>query len=149
MSSVSHRAQLQIVDCVIEGTGEVVCVRPDLEEMTHQQLPNFVGISAATAGATGISMNVVTIPAGAAAVPHLHRGCETAIFLLRGRVETRYGPDLSKSVISETGDFIFIPPGVPHQAVNLSDTDPAYAIVARNDPSEQENVFLYDPETST
>ena len=149
MSNVNRRAELQLFASVVEGTGEVVGVRPDLAEMTHQQLPNFVGISAATAGATGISMNVVTIPPGAAALPHLHRGYETAIFLLRGRVETRFGPDLAQSVINETGDFIFIPPDVPHQAVNLSDTDPAYAIVARNDPNEQENVVLYDPSMSS
>ena len=148
MSNVNHRAKLHFVADVAETTGDVVGVRPDLEEMTHQQLPNFVGISAATAGATGISMNVVTIPAGAAAVPHLHRGYETAIFLLRGRVETRFGPDLAKSVINETGDFIFIPPDVLHQAVNLSDTEPAYAIVARNDPNEQENVVVFDPAQS-
>jgi uncharacterized RmlC-like cupin family protein len=125
---------------------EIVTVRPDFERMTRQQLPNFVGISEATAGATGISMNVVTIPAGGKAEPHLHYGYETAIFLLRGNVETRYGPGLRKSVVNETGDFIFIPANVPHQAVNMSDTEPAYAIVARNDPNEQENVILYDPD---
>ena len=90
-------------------------------------------------------MSVVSVPAGGAAEPHLHRGHETAIFVLRGRVETRYGPGLKKSVTNETGDFILIPPDVPHQAVNLSDTDPAYAIVARSDPNEQENVEIYDP----
>ena len=42
-------------------------------------------------------------------------------------------------------DFLFIPPYVSHQPVNLSDTEPALAIVARNDANEQEHVFLYDP----
>ena len=37
------------------------------------------------------------------------------------------------------------PPDVPHQPVNLSDTEPAQAIVVRNDPNEQEHVILYDP----
>lgn len=129
------------------AAAEIVTVRPDFEKMTRQRLPNFVGISNATAGATGISMNVVRIPAGGAAEPHLHRGYETAIFLLKGRVETRYGQGLRKSVVNETGDFIFIPADVPHQPVNLSATEPAYAIVARNDPNEQESVVLYDPET--
>jgi uncharacterized RmlC-like cupin family protein len=40
-------------------------------------------------------------------------------------------------------DFLFIPPDVPHQPINLSDTEPAIAIVARNDPNEQEHVELY------
>ena len=34
---------------------------------------------------------------------------------------------------------------IPHQAINLSSTEAAQAIVARNDPNEQESVVLYDP----
>jgi len=64
--------------------------------------------------------------------------------VLEGRVETRYGEGLTQSVISEAGDFLFIPPGQPHVAINLSDTEPARAIVARNDPAEQENVVPYE-----
>ena len=101
---------------------EIITVRPDTATMTRQRLPNFVGISATTAGATGISMNLVIIPPGGAAEPHLHRNYETAIYLLKGRVETRYGPGLRHSVINEAGNFIFIPANVPHQPINLSDT---------------------------
>jgi uncharacterized RmlC-like cupin family protein len=123
----------------------VIVVRPPAETMSRQRLPYFVGISEATAGARGISMNLVVIPAGGAAEPHLHKGYETAIYLLQGRVDTRYGPGLRESVICEQGDFIFIAPDVPHQPVNLSGTDPALALVARNDPNEQESVVPYDP----
>jgi uncharacterized RmlC-like cupin family protein len=122
---------------------EIVTIRPAATIMTRQQLPNFVGVSAATAGARGISMNMVIIPPGGAAEPHLHRGYETAIYLLQGRVETRYGEGLRKSVIHQAGDFIFIPANVPHQPVNLSATEPAHALVARNDPNEQESVEPY------
>lgn len=124
----------------------VVTIRPSAETMTRQQLPYFVGIAGPTAGATGLSMNLVVIPPGGAAEPHIHRGYETAVYLLKGRVETRYGRRLRQSMINEAGDFIFIPADVPHQPVNLSDTEPAHAIVARNDPNEQENVVLYDPD---
>lgn len=79
----------------------------------------------------------VVIPPGRSAEPHIHKGFESAIYLIQGKVETRYG-----SVVNEAGDFIFIPPDVPHQPVNLSDTEPAIAIVARNDPEEQEHVIL-------
>ena len=123
----------------------VVIVRPPAETMSRQRLPYFVGISEATAGAKGISMNLIVIPPGGAAEPHLHRGYETAIYLLKGRVETRYGPGLRQSRITEEGDFVFIAANVPHQPVNLSDTETALAIVARNDPNEQESVVLYDP----
>ena len=123
----------------------IVTVHPDAETLTRQRLPYFVGISEATVGAKGISMNLVIIPPGGSAESHFHRDYETAIYLIKGRVETRYGQGLKQSVVNEAGDFIFIPPGVPHQPHNLSATEPAQALVARNDPNEQENVVLYDP----
>jgi uncharacterized RmlC-like cupin family protein len=126
----------------------IVTVRPAAETLTRQRLPNFVGISQATAGSSGISMNLVIIPAGGAAEPHLHKGYETAIYLLKGQVETRYGAGLRQSTINQAGDFIFIPADVPHQPVNLSATEDAHAIVARTDANEQESVVLYDPATA-
>ena len=88
----------------------------------------------------------VVIPPGGAAKAHIHKGYETAVYLLQGQVETRYGPGLSKSVINSAGDFIFIPADLPHQPRNLSTTEPAIAIVARTDPNEQESVVPYPPE---
>lgn len=88
-------------------------------------------------------MHMVVIPPGARAEPHSHAGYETAIFVLEGRVETRYGEGLAESIISEAGDFLFIPPSVPHEAINLSTTEAARAIVARNDPAEQDRVVPY------
>ncbi len=41
--------------------------------------------------------------------------------------------------------ILFIPPYVSHQPANLSATEAAYALVARNDPNEQEHVFLVNP----
>jgi len=122
----------------------LVAVRPDREIATRQKLPYFVGISAETAGSTGLSMSLVVVPPGGHAEPHSHVGYETAIYVLEGRVETRYGPGLRQSVISEAGEFLYIPPGVPHQPFNLSDTAPARAVVARNRAGEQEEVVPYE-----
>lgn len=126
---------------------EIITVRPEAETMSRQKLPYFVGISETTAGATAISMNLIVIPPGGSAAPHVHRGYETAIYVLKGRVQTFYGPGLKKSTINEQGDFLFIPADVLHQPVNLSQTEAAQAIVARNDPNEQESVIHYDPAT--
>lgn len=128
------------------GAGEIVTIRPDVSVATKQGLPNFVGISGGNAGSQGLSMNLVVIPPGAAAKAHRHRGYETAIYVLKGRVRTRYGAGLCKSVVHEAGDFVFIPADVPHQPVNLSGTEEARAIVARTDPNEQESVTLYHPQ---
>lgn len=126
-----------------QGSGVgVVTVRPEAGTMTRQRIPYFVGVSGATAGARGICMHLVVIPPGGAAEPHVHRGYETAVFLLEGRVLTRYGANLENEVINEAGDFLYIPADVPHQPVNLSATEPARAIVARNDADEQESVEL-------
>jgi uncharacterized RmlC-like cupin family protein len=124
---------------------EIIIVHSDATSQTRQQIPYFVGISATTAGATGISMNLAMIPPGGTAEPHSHAHHETAIYLLKGRVETRYGRGLKQTKIAEAGDFIFVPPNVPHQPRNLSPDEPAYALVARNDPNEQENIVLYNP----
>ena len=121
----------------------VVVVRPTAEIMSRQQLPYYVGISEVTAGAKNISMNLIIIPPGGAAEPHLHKGYETAIYLLKGRADTRYGEQLENSVICEAGDFIYIKADVPHKPINLSATEPVLALVARNDANEQEHVVTY------
>jgi len=115
-------------------------VTPDQEVMTLQRLPYFVGISGQTVNATGLSMHIVVIPPGARAEPHVHVGYETGIYVLEGTVRTRWGPRLEHEVVSSAGEFLFVPPGVPHEAINLSATEPARAVVARNDPAEQDKV---------
>ncbi|MBI4006744.1 MAG: cupin domain-containing protein [Gammaproteobacteria bacterium] len=124
---------------------EVVTIKSPADINSKQKTPYFIGISADTAGAKVISMRLVIIPPRGTAKPHYHDGFEEAVYLIRGMVETRYGKKLEKSVINEAGDFIFIPSNVPHQPHNLSDTEPAIAIISRNDPNEQEQLVPYDP----
>ena len=118
-------------------------IRPAAEVMSRQRLPYFIGISGRTVGAQGLSMHIVVIPPGAKADPHLHVGYETGIYVLEGRVLTRWGERLVHEMVSEPGDFLYVPPGVPHEAINLSDTEPARAVVARNDAAEQDKVEPY------
>ena len=122
---------------------EVRAIRPDREILTRQRLPYFVGISGETVGASGMSMHLVTIPPGAKSEPHYHVGYETGIYVLEGKVLTRWGAKLENEVISEAGEFLFIPPGVPHEAINLSTTEAARAVVARNHPAEQDQIQPY------
>ena len=122
---------------------EVRAIRPDREVLTRQRLPYFVGISGETVGASGMSMHLVTIPPGAKSEPHYHVGYETGIYVLEGKVLTRWGAKLENEVISEAGEFLFIPAGVPHEAINLSTTEAARAVVARNHPTEQDQVRPY------
>ena len=127
----------------MKSTLEPVIVRPDAEVLTMQGLPYFVGVSATTVGAQALSMSLIVVPPGAVSEPHIHVDYETAIYILSGQVETRYGVHLEHRVINSAGEFLFVPPGLPHQAINLSDSEPARAIVARNDPREHEKVLPY------
>lgn len=108
-----------------------------------QGLDYFSGVSAETAGATGICMHLLVMPPGVSARPHLHEGHETAILMLEGRVEMRYGHDLEHHEVVEAGDWVYIPAGMPHQPYNPYDA-PAKAVLARTDPNEQESVVLLD-----
>jgi uncharacterized RmlC-like cupin family protein len=98
------------------------------------------GLSALNTPARKLSMNVATVPPGAVAYAHIHVDFEVMLYILAGRVRHEYGEGLGKSVDNEAGDFIFIEPGVPHEVINLSDTEPVIAVVARSDASEWENI---------
>jgi len=124
---------------------QIQAIRPDREVMTTQRLPYFVGISGSTVGAQGLSMHLVVIPPGAKALPHIHVGYETGIYVLEGKVLTRWGEHLENEVVSEPGEFLFVPAGVPHEAENLSPSTPARAVIARNDPAEQDKVVPFNP----
>jgi len=128
---------------------KLVRVRPDETFTSKRNLNYFPGLSESTAGTQNLSMMLVRIPPGGKAEPHYHEGFEAGIYILEGKVDNLYGEGLKESVVTEKGDFLFIPPGVPHQPVNLSDTEPALAIVSRNIASEQEPVVLYDPKQTT
>src|ERR1051326_3464944 len=123
----------------------LIVVKEGVAINAKQDIPYFVGISANTTGARGIAMQRVVIPPGGAAKAHIHQGYETAIYIIQGQVDTFYGPGLRESVINGPGDFLYIPADLPHQPRNLSQTEPAIAIVSRNDAEEQERVILYDP----
>lgn len=124
-------------------TDKVITVRPKETYITRQQLPNFESISANTAGSKHLCMHIVVVPPGGKAVSHYHNGYEAAIYIVKGRAETKYGENLEQSSINQAGDFLFIPPNLPHQPVNLNETEEVIALVARNDPNEQESVVVY------
>ena len=119
------------------------CVIPSGSTFHGKQgLDYFAGISAESAGATGICMHMVTIPPGARANAHLHQNHETAIYVLSGEAEMWFGDDLSEYLTMKAGDYVYIPAGMPHLPSNPSPDVPCVGILARTDPNEQESVVL-------
>ncbi|MEU5693572.1 cupin domain-containing protein [Actinosynnema sp. NPDC020468] len=128
-------------------TDEIVVVPSGQTYEGKQGHAFFAGISTETAGSRGLCMHLVRIPPGARDNPHRHDGHESAIYVISGVAEGRYGADLAKRVTANPGDFVYIPAGVPHQAINPSTTEHLVAIIARTDPHEQESVVLLpDPD---
>lgn len=117
-------------------------VSAPVAEHARQDVPVHFGISGATAGATGLSLHLTTFPPGANSNAHMHPGYETAIYGVRGSVALFYGEHLERCIIIPAGSFCFIPPGLPHKAYNLSETEAAQFVSARNDPADQEHVVL-------
>jgi uncharacterized RmlC-like cupin family protein len=85
----------------------------------------------------------VTLPPhGGRTKAHLHENHETALYLLSGEeVELWTGEQLEHRDLAHPGNYIYIPAGVPHVAVNRSEM-PAVFVAARTDPNEQESVVL-------
>lgn len=102
-----------------------------------------LGLSGRNVGAKHLSMNVAVVPPGAVAFAHVHVDFEVMLYILEGRVRHEYGPDLQYTVDHEGGDFIFIEPGVPHEVLNLSETDPVVAVVARSSAAEWDQIVEY------
>ena len=120
---------------------ECKVIRGGLGFHGKQGLDYFAGVSAESAGATGICMHIAVLPPGAEAKPHYHEAHETAIFQIEGSTSFRHGPNLEFTDVVNEGDYVYIPAGVPHQPFNPTNRM-ARALIARTDPNEQESVVL-------
>lgn len=125
-------------------TDEKTCllIRPDSTYEGKQGFSYFHGVSAESAGSTGLCMHLLTIPPGGRAKAHFHEDHETAIYVISGEGRMWHGQALEHCMDCKPGDLIYIPAGVPHLPTNASDTEPCVAVLARTDPNEQESVVL-------
>ncbi|WP_405978759.1 cupin domain-containing protein [Streptomyces sp. NBC_00158] len=99
------------------------------------------GISAQSAGAQGLCLHRLVMPAGSRGRPHLHEGHESAIFVQSGEVEVWHGEDFARHLVLRAGEYLYIPADTPHMPVNTG-TEDMVCLVARTDPDEQEGVRL-------
>ncbi|MBX4899684.1 cupin domain-containing protein [Rhizobium sp. NLR15a] len=93
---------------------------------------------------------MVFMPPGRIARPHFHARSDIIVMVLEGFAASLIGPDL-KPVFHGPGEFIYIPEGVVHVAVNLSTQNRLIAVEARTDPKFNEDVVLsseYDERAS-
>jgi uncharacterized RmlC-like cupin family protein len=119
--------------CKVIGAGDAYVGR--------QGFTYLVGLTGATAGSRGISMTVVTLPNGARANAHLHRGIETAVYVIEGETETFFGPALRDVALAHAGEYLYIPADMPHVVINRSGA-PCRALVAHTAADDQEGIVL-------
>ena len=103
-----------------------------------KQGPDYTpGISAESVGARALWLGSVTLPPdGGRTKAHVHENHESGFYLASGdQVELWTGDELEHCEIARAGDYIYVPAGVPHVAVNRSDV-PAVFVGARTYPNE-------------
>jgi uncharacterized RmlC-like cupin family protein len=101
------------------------------------------GISTETVGATSVFLGIVTMGPGKRTKAHIHERHESAFYLVEGEnVELWTGDRLQHCEVANRGDYLFIPAGVPHVAVNRSSSKTAVFIGVRNEPTAQESVVM-------
>ena len=89
-------------------------------------------INAARAGAEKLWAGTVDIHPDAKTGPHHHGEVESVIYVVSGRARMRWGDRLEFVAEAGPGDFIYVPPFVPHQEINASDDEPLSCVVCRS-----------------
>ncbi|PXX71319.1 putative RmlC-like cupin family protein [Nocardia tenerifensis] len=111
-------------------------VRSDQLDSDTAQTPGMdraAAIDAARVGAQQIWAGTVTIHPNAKTGAHHHGSLESVIYVLRGRARMRWGERLEFVAEAGPGDFIFVPPYVPHQEINASTDEPLECVLVRSD----------------
>jgi uncharacterized RmlC-like cupin family protein len=112
---------------VIRGT--------DLDPNTPQTpgMNRAAAINTARAGAQKLWAGTVLIHPKAKTGAHHHGELESVIYVVSGRARMRWGEHLEFTAEAGPGDFIFVPPYVPHQEINASSDEPLSCVLVRSD----------------
>ncbi|MFL9873142.1 cupin domain-containing protein [Paraburkholderia megapolitana] len=114
----------------------VKVIRGDQLDTNTAQTPGMnraAAINAARVGAQKIWAGTVTIHPNAKTGAHHHGALESVIYVVRGHARMRWGEQLEFTAEAGPGDFIFVPPFVPHQEINASTDDPLECVLVRSD----------------
>jgi uncharacterized RmlC-like cupin family protein len=125
---------------------------PQTPGMTRAAAVNF-----AKAAASKLWAGTVNVEPNAKTGAHHHGHLESIIYVVRGRARMRWGERLEYVAEADPGDFIYVPPYVPHQEINARTDEPLECVLVRSDqepvvvnldiePAEQpEEVRWIDP----
>ena len=107
--------------------GELDHNTPQTEGMTRA-----AAITYARTGAQKLWAGTVVVQPEVATGPHHHGELETVLYIVRGRARFRWGERLEFVAEAGPGDFIYVPPFVPHQEINASAEEALECVVVRS-----------------
>ncbi len=111
----------------IVARGELDCNTPQTAGMLRA-----AAITTASAGAQRLWAGTVTIEPAARTGAHHHGELESVLYIVSGRARMRWGDQLEFAAEAGPGDFIFVPPFVPHQELNASRDEPLVCVLVRS-----------------
>jgi uncharacterized RmlC-like cupin family protein len=86
-------------------------------------------------------MAIATLPPGGRAKAHLHRGIETAAYVLEGEIEMRFGERLEERLLAKAGESVYVPADMPHLIHNPG-LSYARAVVTHSSADDQDGIVL-------
>ena len=113
--------------CVIKG---------DQLDPNTAQTPGMhrqAAINHARVGAQKIWAGTVSIAANAKTGVHHHGELESVIYVVKGHARMRWGERLQFVAEAWPGDFIYVPPFVPHQEINADPSQTLECVLVRSD----------------
>jgi len=108
-------------------SGELDSNTPQTPGMTRAE-----AISYAKVGAQKLWAGTVVVHPAAKTGPHHHGELETVIYIVKGRARFRWGDRLEFVDEASPGDFVFVPPYLPHQELNARQDQPVEAVIVRS-----------------
>ncbi len=100
---------------------------PQTQGMARAAAVNFARV-----GAEKIWAGTVKIRANAKTGAHHHGPVESVIYVVKGKARMRWGEKLEYTAEAGPGDFIWVPPFVPHQEINASESEPLECVIVRS-----------------
>lgn len=113
----------------------VSIVKPHQFDANTPQTPGMQRVAAVSrqlAGSAGLWAGVTVVAPGIASGVHHHGALETIIYVVSGHGKIRWGAQLEHEETVDPGDFIYVPPFVPHQEINPSPETPSQWVIVRN-----------------
>lgn len=110
-------------------------VHPHEFDANTPQTPGMQRVAAVSrelAGSVGIWAGVTIVAPDTASGRHHHGEIETVIYVVSGHGKIRWGDSMEFEEDVEPGDFIYVPPFVPHQEINPSPDTPSQWVIVRN-----------------